>query len=258
MKSPGSITRRLLAVFLGIWSLCVAVQADEIVVYGGEAFPPQSYLKNGKPAGIMPAVFARIAKDTGDTYTLILLPWKRAMSESNAGHGGISNFSMTRERALQFDYSDYIYANRVYLLTLKGHTFPFKTLNDLKGKRIGIALGSSYGDTFDQAVRDHLFDVDYDTNQVLRFKKLLAGRFDGALAGFDSYNRTLHGDLDLYANRDKFIVNPNPVVEDRLYLAFPKSMRMQPALRRFNQALAGLKKSKELQRIIDENSQADE
>ena len=249
------INRFIFAVLIGIlgggWTY--QANADEIVVYSGDSFKPQIYLVNGKPVGYVPALFERISRDTGDTYRFILLPWKRAVSESAAGLGGISNFSWTAERAKLFDYSDPIFINRSYLLVKKGNAFPFTSLNDLRGKRIGALLGSSYGEEFDKAAEEKLFVVDYDSNEVLRLKKLLVGRFDAAIIELDTYNLMVSSDPDLMSSKDEFAFLPKSLIDDKLYLAFPKSMHMLPALKRFNLALNALKKTREYQKIINEN-----
>ncbi len=249
------LKRLVYALLIGSFagSCCVPSIAEEIVVYSGDSFQPQIYLVNGKPAGYVAALFERISRDTGDTYRFTLLPWKRAVSESAAGLGGISNFSWTPERARSFDYSDPVFVNRSYLLVKKGHAFPFASLNDLRGKRIGALLGSSYGDEFDRAAENKLFIVDYDSNEVLRLKKLLIGRFDAAIVELDTFNLMVNSDPELAANKDEFTFLPKSLIDDKLYLAFPKSMHMLPALKRFNLALNALKKTREYQKIINEN-----
>jgi len=241
---------RMIVVIVLISLTSWRVQAGEIVVYGGEAFKPQSYLENGVPAGIIPKLFQRLSQDTGDHYKLVLLPWKRAVGESTAGNGGITSFTKTVERTKVFDYSEPIFRNKVQLIVLKEKVFTFKTLADLKGKVIGLPLGSSFGDAFDQAARDEIFVTEADNNQVSRIKKLLLGRIDVAVIGTVSFNQVIASDPALYVNRRKFTFIPNAGIEDNMYLAFPKSMQMGPAIRRFNRALVALKKTKEYQDIV--------
>ncbi|HXA47849.1 MAG TPA: transporter substrate-binding domain-containing protein [Burkholderiaceae bacterium] len=229
-----------------------SVYADEIVIYGGEAFKPQSYLDNGEPAGMIPALFKHLSKESGDSYKLILLPWKRAVGESTSGHGGITSFTRTVERSEIFDFSEPLFRNRVQLIVLKDKAFEFTSLDNLRGKIIGLPLGSSFGDAFDQAARDRVFSVDPDTNQTSRIKKLFLGRIDIAVIGRMSFNQVLKSDPQLFENRDKFMLLTNAVIEDPLYLAFPKSMHMQPALQRFNKALISFKKTKAYQDIVSD------
>ncbi|PRC94221.1 substrate-binding periplasmic protein [Solimicrobium silvestre] len=229
-------------------------QAEELVVYGGEAFQPLIYLDSEQAAGIFPALFQRLSKSTGDTYKLVLLPWKRAISESAAGKGGITSFTWTEERAKLYDFSEPVYRNTIELTVLKNKAFKFNQLTDLTGKIIGIPLGSSFGDAFDKAVADNLITSDTDPSQVSRLRKLLIGRIDVAIIGERALEQAIRSDPVLLANQNKFTVLPVPLTQDWLYLAFPKTMHKLPALQRFNQALIALKKTKEYQQIIDDNS----
>jgi len=238
----------------GLTLLCQICYAENIVIYGGDSFDPQTYLDNGKPAGVIPALFARISKDTGDTYTFKLLPWKRAIAASAEGKGGIVSFTLNAERAKNYDFSEPTYQNKVRLMVLKENSFTFNTLADLNGLVVGFPLGSSFGDAFDTAVADKKIIAETDTNQVSRLKKLLLGRIDVAILGSSSFQKVVVTDPLLLANKDRFKTLPNPLLEDWLYLAFAKQMQMKPALERFNKSLSALKKSKEYDAIVSQYS----
>jgi polar amino acid transport system substrate-binding protein len=248
MFAPPAI--RMIIVIMLVSLTSWGAHADDIVVYGGDAFRPQSYLDNGQPAGIMPQLFQRLSQETGDHYKLVLLPWKRAIGESTAGNGGITTFTKTAERAKIFDFSEPIFRNKMQLIALKDQAFTYKTLADLKGKTIGLPLGSSFGDAFDRAAKDGIFITEADTNQVSRIKKLLLGRIDVAVIGKVSLKQVIASDPAIYDDRHKLIVLSNVVIDDKMYLAFPKSMHMGPAIRRFNRALIAFKKTREYQDIV--------
>lgn len=227
--------------------------ADDVVVYGDNAYAPVSYLDGGKPAGIFPAIFNRLSRDTGDHYEFVLLPWKRALRESLRGGGGITNFSWTEERDKLYDFSQPIYFDDIQLVVLKGKEFPFSEVKDLKGKIAGGAAGASYGEDVDRAIADGTFSVDRDDNQGFRMRKLLAGRIDVAIIGNGTAGLELLLALDpeLKAMRSRFVVLPHPLTRDPLYLAFAKSMHMKPTLERFNHALSALKRTAEYQQMIN-------
>ncbi len=241
---------------LGLLSLSCLIaitpaKAERLVIYGDEAYPPVIYLDKGKPAGILPAIFARLQKDTGDQYELVLVPWKRALYESQQGRGGITTISWNKERDQIYDFSESIYYDNIQLVVLKGKEFPFKNLIDLKGKKLGGAAGASYGEEIDNAITSGLLTVDRDPNQDSRLRKLLFGRMDVALIGNGNagLNRILDSVPDLKAKRSQFVILPQPLTRDPLYLAFAKSMHKQAAIQRFNQALKAFKKTPEYQQI---------
>lgn len=225
--------------------------ADEIVVYSGDSFQPQVYLRNGVPAGVIPALFRRLEQDTGDHYRMVLVPWKRAISEATMGHGAIASFSYTDERAKTFDYSDPMVDNPIHILVLKERAAEFHSLQDLRGKVIGIPLGTSFSNENDRSITDNLFRVDPDSSAVSRLKKLLYRRIDAALMGELAVRQTVPMDPALAGMEDRFYQLPFPFQLDQEYLAFAKSMHQQAALKRFNRALAALKKSGEYQKLVE-------
>lgn len=242
----------LLLLVCGVFS--GALKAETISVYGDEAYAPVIYLDHGKPTGVLPAIFARLSRDTGDRYELVLVPWKRALYESQRGLGGVTNISWTKERSAIYDFSDPIYFDDIQLVVLKGKEFPFNELKDLKGKKVGGADGASYGEDVDKAIAAGIISMDRDPNQLSRMRKLLLGRMDVAIVGNGraGFERLLASAPDLVANRDKFVVLPKPLSTDPLYLAFAKSKKMQPALARFNKALAALKKTDEYRQLVED------
>lgn len=226
--------------------------AENLLVYGDEVYPPVIYMERGKPAGILPAIFGELEKETGDNYELVLVPWKRALYEASFGNGGITNFSWNKDRASAYDFSESIYNDDIQLIVLKGREFDFKELADLKGKRVGGAAGASYGDEVDQAIEAGVIKVDRDPHQLSRLRKLLLGRIDVAFIGNGNagFEQLLASDPDLSANRSKFVVLPKPLVRDPLFLAFEKSMNKKSALERFNKALKALKRTARYRQLV--------
>ena len=249
--------RRLRYLALLAWALLSGQAfAETLVVLGPEAYPPVIYLKDGKPAGVLPAILARAEELTKDRYELRLSPWKRAYELGTRGEGGLIGFSHTRERALLFDYSGPIYDDSISIVTLKNKTFPYTKLSDLKGKVIGGINGASYGQEADEAIAKGLFAVERDVAQAGRLQKLLAGRLDAAFIGNGQagFNTVVASQEELRAKRDQLVILPVPLIKDPLHLAFAKSMDKRAALDRFDAALVQLQKSGELRKIVTDAS----
>jgi len=246
---------------VGLLALCAAwgtSHAETLVVLGDHTYAPVIYSQNGKPAGLLPAILARASALTGDHYDLRLSPWKRAYELAARGEGGVVGVSFNQERARSFDFSRPLYDDDIQIVTLKGKTFPYAKLEDLRGKTIGGINGASYGDDVDKAIASGLFIVDRDVGQAGRLRKLLAGRLDAAfigngLAGFDSI---VSSEDELRKNRAQFVILPIPLTRDPLHLAFPKSMHKREALDRFDAALEKLKQSGELKRLTPASTTA--
>lgn len=239
---------RMLVVCLPSW----AAQAENLVLLGDEDYAPISYVRDGKAAGVLPAILRQVEPLTGDHYTLQVGPWKRIYTLGLRGEGGIIELSFNQERAALFDYSKPYYNDDIQIVTLNDHSFPFQSLQDLKGKRIGGVTGASYGQEVDQAIAQGLFTVDRDVGQVGRMRKLLAGRLDAAFIGngHAGIEQLFAGNSVLRDQRDRFVVLPVPLARDPLHLAFAKSMHQRAALDRFDAAIAQLQKSGELARIV--------
>ncbi len=249
MKSLRAIAA-LLSLLAGL------AHAENLVIYGDEAYPPIIALREGKPAGILPAIIARIEGLTGDKYELRLTPWKRAYEMALRGEGGINNVSYNEERSKIFDFSKPIYDDDIQIVTLKDHAFPFTRIEDLKGKVIGGLIGACYGAEVDKAIAAGLFTMERDVSQVGRLRKLLAGRQDAAFVGNGQagFELIINSHDELRANRERFLVLPTPLTRDPLHIAFLKTMNKRDALERFNKALDKLKLSGELKKIVAEAS----
>lgn len=243
---------RPLIVMLMFWPLIAP--AEVLVIFGDESYPPIIYSKNGEPAGILPAIFARLEALSGDDYELRLMPWNRAFELASRGEGGLTNFSRNEERAKVFDYSKPIYDDDIQIVTLKDRVFPYNKLDDLKGKVIGGLIGAAYGEDVDKAIASGTFTMERDISQTGRLRKLLAGRQDAAFVGNGQLgvDLILNSHEELRANRDKFVTLPAPLARDPLHLAFLKTMNKRAALDRFNAALEKLRKSGEFKKIVAE------
>lgn len=249
-----NLNNRQWVLILSSLVLMSSAKAERLVIYGDAAYPPVIYLNKGKPAGILPAIFARLQKETGDQYELVLVPWKRALYESQQGYGGITTISWNKARDQVYDFSEPIYYDDIQLVVLKGKEFPFKQLSDLKGKKLGGAAGASYGEAIDSSISSGFLTVDRDPNQNSRLRKLIFGRMDVALIGNGNagLNHILDSAPDLRAKRSQFVVLPQPLTRDPLYLAFAKSMNKQAAIQRFNQALKSFKNTPEYRQITQQ------
>lgn len=247
--------QRLIAALL-LWATLGVSQAETLVVLGDDAYFPVVHAHNGKPAGILPLILERIATLTGDHYDIRLSPWKRAYELAARGEGGLVGVSFNQKRAKTFDFSKPIYDDDIQIITLKGHTFPYEKLEDLKGKVIGGVIGASYGEAVDKAIAAGLFSMDRDVGAAGRLRKLLAGRLDAAFIGNGAmgFNSVINSQNELGSNRAAFTVLATPLARDPLYLAFTKSMHKRDALDRFDAALDKLRQNGELKKLTATNN----
>ncbi len=232
-------------------------QADELVIYGDDNYRPVIYLdEQGQPAGLLVKVVENYQEVSGEKLKLKLYPWKRAYVSAEQGRGGVIGVSKTDARLQLFDYSAPIYDDNINIVVRKGHEFPFKTLGDLSGRKIGVQLGASYGSAVDAAILDGSLEVETDSNHFSRMLKLLHGRIDAAFIGNGRYGLQvlLASDPQLAKHQDEFVILEQPLVQDQLYLSFAKSMQQQDFLERFNKVLLAYQSQQRLLGHIEQSA----
>ena len=188
-------------------------------------------------------------------------PWKRALDRAMAGEGLIFGVSKTKTRLKLLHFSETLYEDEVWLVSRCDATFPFKTLEDLKGKTIGVVRGASSGEEFD-AQANKLFRVEDDTGATQgRFTKLAQKRMDALV--FYKANSTpekLSEELNrLYTpqtfahnkltGKPLFCVLPQTIATTSIHIGLAKTQD-QSLIQRINQAILIGRKNGSLQKMI--------
>lgn len=204
-------------------------------------------------------LFAQVETDLGQQFSIERYPWIRAIKLAETENKLIFGFSLTTERAKTFRFSEPLYYNNIWLVTRSDSTFPFKTLQDLKGKSIGILRGSSYGGEFDEQ-KNKLFKVEDDVDAYpARLKKLLKRRMDAMLyASAESrpqvveaqVNKILLNDVEIApSDQSRFSVLSVPVLRDGVRFAINKNDSSN-IIHRLDTAIEKIHKSGALNKII--------
>jgi ABC-type amino acid transport substrate-binding protein len=233
----------------------VAFAAD-LTIFGGDGSPPKMYRKDDANRGILVDILEYANRHMPkDQLQIELYPWARAYQQALTGRGGVVGLSWTHRRDDLFDYSIPLFFDEVVVVVRKGHSFAFKSLGDLKGKRVGMVRGASFGEEFDKALEANLFIVDGDSGAQSRLNKLVQGRIDCGLfnvgrVGFEEAMRV----NKLFASfKDLLVVLPVPLRRDPNYLAFPKEMHMAKWLVQFNEIVKNGYAQGDIQKIVVQN-----
>lgn len=123
------------------------------------------------------------------------------------------------------------------IIVKKGKEFPYKTISDLRGKRVAVDLGSSYGDLYDKAVREGVFKLLEFSTPSHSLIMLKNGRANALLLGPGKYGLKEIVDADRKLQMNQFSILPVPFKTDAKHLGFHKSMNMGPFLKKFNISL---------------------
>lgn len=214
--------------------------AEEVTIFFNDDYRPVSY-KNaqGKPVG--PAYdLLKYHEGRGNTkFIFELSNWKRAYEMALRGKGGVIGLSKTKKRMALFDYSEPFYLIPIDVIVKKGNEFTFNSTADLKGKVVGVTNDASYGNEFNAAMENKVFEVDINYSIAVRLKKLLYDRIDCIVTGGGENGllMALKSDPFLYEKRDQFVILKHGLGADPLYLGFHKKMKMQHFLLDFNKSI---------------------
>jgi len=236
--------------------LCGA--AEVVKITGNEARAPKSFNdQSGNAQGILVEIMGYVQEQTGVRFSYTLYPWSRAYKSALAGEAGIIGLSLTKERQAVFDYSsEPLFYDELVLVVKAGKEFPFSAIKDLKGKTIGVCRGCSYGDAYEKAVKDGVFQPVQGDSPSAQLAMLLHDRIDAVLmpvgrAGLEDALRGKQSGVDLLKQRDKFVILPQPFARDPNYLAFAKSMDKRKLLAQVDRALRKGHESGAIKRRVD-------
>ncbi|GAB6036835.1 hypothetical protein JCM15519_13940 [Fundidesulfovibrio butyratiphilus] len=209
--------------------------AQELVVFDDDS-PPYMSLRDGQAVGLYPSIVAEAFRRMGEALRLEAAPWVKVLGCLEAGVCGVGGISRNFIRSERFDYSDPIYVEKV-LVYVAGQGFPFESLDDLAGKRLGVIRGYTYGDAFDKAAASGRVTAVEGDSDLHNFQDLRDGKLDAVLSSKEKAELTL---ARLGLERT---VRPldRPIFVDGVYLAFNMQANKKDLLKRFNAALASMR-----------------
>ncbi len=218
--------------------------AEEILINVDEAHPPFMYSKGGRAAGIYPALIETAFKRMQVPIRLEPRPWARAVQEIDKAAAGLAGVYQNSERLGKWAFSQPLLVERIIVYSHHSRPMAFTTIDDLRGKRVGVMRGWSYGNSFDSARKSGLFQIEEVGSDIQNFQKIEMGRIDVFLAIPESVT-TL---LSHYTSIDH---SATPLAEAPAFLAFAKAANRQGLLDQFNLAIKEMRESGEFQRIIN-------
>ena len=214
--------------------LSVAKNATETLIFY-DHFSPFCYAENGQPKWLFVALVSAAFDDMGVAYDTSVYPFKRAMHVADKGEGIVVGILKNNERQELLDFSDPFYVEVSSLFVRKGESFPFASINDLKGKRIGVKLGWSYGLEFDKA-KDHKLFHSIVGNTKQLYTLLDVGRLDAVIdneLSIPSVVKTLDMDIQME-------MLPHSLLLGDIFIGVKKGTKAD-VLKRFNASVKRIK-----------------
>lgn len=216
----------------------------------------EEFDKHGKSVPLNPSnleLLHYLEKSLNLRFDVHRVPWRRGMDIALKTDSILMGMSPTKARLRKYVLSDAINANGNWLITRCDASFRFNDINDLHGKLIGVMLGTTAGDEFDEQI-NILFKVENDTGAgVARLRKLLLRRMDALVwYGMTSDPKEVQAQInrnyrsstgEASAQKDLFCVLPKPISVVTNHFAMRISRENAQLIARINQAMSKGRKS---------------
>lgn len=234
------------ALLLWFIHLCPFAASAPVIGFDNGS-PPFFDAKAGKPVGIYPLLVEAIFDDAGVPMVAVSAPFTQVLANLDSAAWGAGGILKTPARLRKYDYSDYIFVESVVAYYSKRKPLVVGRLADLRGQRVGLLRGWSYGESFDASVSELDISVAPAGSDEANFHKLQLGRLDVVFAleevGSDLIATGNYPDVE----RSSFFVRQNPS-----YIAFNKSAGRRPLIRKLNKSIARMRASGQLGTLVRE------
>jgi polar amino acid transport system substrate-binding protein len=228
-------------------------QARELIACGHPYYPPVSWVQQEQLVGVAPAVVKQIFAELGYQVRLdVVGNWKRCLSEVKTGHADIVVAAYRiASREPDFDFSEqHIVDDPIGIYVNPNKSKIYHSLNDLKGKTVGLLFGDSFGDSLDKFIGEHN-QVEYVSEGQQNLKKLAQGRIDFIPLGIVS------GKLQTqkFGYTKQIIAAPFKLKTEYYYLALGSHSELSQHLPYINQRLSELHQNGKIQQLVTQYSQ---
>ena len=251
-RIAASLTSLLLLLSIAAVGLAPRLAAAQVTVeLVGDPWPPYiegrlgDYAEDGVAVRIIERVFDEI---DGAEVRFPLIPWKRALLEVEHGsRDGIPMLLKTPERETYMRYTLPLVTgyNLVWSVANNGPVFEWSVIDDLKGKRIGVVTGYSYGADVDRAIELGEIPALEAPSVEQLFSMLEAGRVELILAN-DAVG------YELAKQHPKVSIKParRATNAETFYIGFSKKSAAVALIPEINLTIDRLRKDGVIERIV--------
>ncbi len=175
--------------------------------------------------GLSGAVAKSVAARFGYGIKIDYFPWMRAMQVGGSDPDFVGYFPAyhTAERAQQCHFTAPMGSSTIGLATLAEAPLHWRVLDDLAGNKLGVVLGYSNGEAFDQLVKRGKLQVDASVSDTINLKKLLAGRIRAVVIDKAVLRYLLASDPVLSREREKMLFHEQPLAVLSLHVCFQRT-----------------------------------
>lgn len=233
----------LTGILLTFASLCLpGALADTVRITNGEwpPFTSEHLPDNGPLSRIVAEAFALEGVKVEYGY----FPWKRAYDYARTGKwDGSIGWAPTPRHVQDFQMSTPVIMVDKALFHLKNVPFDWQTIGDLRGWKVGATAGYSYGEDWDNAVKEGRLPVEEVTVDEQNIRKLLLRRVDVIAMEVDVANYLVRTRLTP-EEAAMIVQHPKLLMQTPICLALSRNTaRAAELTARFNRGLQRLKES---------------
>ncbi|MCV2357088.1 transporter substrate-binding domain-containing protein [Paucibacter sp. B2R-40] len=168
------------------------------------------------------------------------VPWARLLLMAERGQALAFGVSRSASREQQFEFSQPVFDNHVWMVVRRDQALVYRGLADLGGRTLCVTRGISYGSAFEAAKQSSLFRVEQvDGDLAARTRMLMAGRCDVMLTSHRNpqpwgVEKVLRQESGFAAG---IAVLPAPMQVDPVHFVAARGHQLAQALPRLNAAM---------------------
>lgn len=202
-----------------------------------DIWPPYQYEESNRVTGFSTEIVEGVYDSMGLTAESIkAYPWKRALSILESGHAdALFSVNYTPDRMTFALYPKEVLFEAPWVIWSRG-AGGFDSLEDLKGKRVGVVLGYSYTKEFWDFIETHC-SVEKVSSDEINFKKLEFGRLDALIAEYGN-GRHIVKKYGLHSVKPRLNIE---IKRDGLYIMFNRDVVSESFVTEFSEKLAAYK-----------------
>lgn len=227
--------------------LCVAFVTPALarhLTLSTDRWPPYEDLGNQQAPGFSTEVVRLVLKNMGVEFEFNTYPWPRAIQLAFDGRvDAVFSAFYTEERNVHCHYPREPLVEARYLLFIRKANLSrlrFDSLEDLRGREIGIVRGAAYPKEFMAFVTRHSV-CQYVSTEELNFRKLAAGRVDYIVAEHGN-GLILIQEMGL---KDRIApILSTEVQKEKIFLIFSRKTISPEFVQRFSEKLRNFKATK--------------
>lgn len=225
-------------------------QTEDLVASGHPAWPPIMYQKGDQIVGAGTEIVSMIFSDLGIKSTFKFSgSWDEVQKKTKEGSIDVLVAAYkTKERETYMDYSIAYTVDPVSLIVKKGKTFSYGKWDDLIGKKGVMTIGDSYGQGFDNFIKEKL---------TLENVKTPKEAFDLVINGeVDYFVYALYSAQDyIFKNKlsDKIEILPKYISTEDFYITISKKSSFAKFLPQINKSIEKYIKDGTIKKIIEKH-----